>query len=83
MKNKKKPRAGVSKDFMKYVTIRNAFDAQNVALREILAAVQDVFRHRNMNSPEPPATQEAWNRLNLAVLETERLLDKQIDNPNK
>lgn len=49
-------------------------------LRKVLAAVKDVRAHRRMNAPEDPETQDAWDRLRVAVLEAERTLQKPVDN---
>jgi hypothetical protein len=46
------------------------------ALLRLMSAARDVRRRRDMTAAEPPATQEAWDRLQLAVLEAERVLRK-------
>lgn len=43
-------------------------------LRRLVVAVRDVQARRQMTAPEPPEMQDAWDRLRLAVLESERLL---------
>jgi len=43
-------------------------------LRRVLAAVHDVRTHRQMNAAESPASQDAWDRLRIAVLEAEQRL---------
>ena len=45
-------------------------------LRSLMAAVRDVLARREMNASEPPATQDAWDRLKIAVLESEQVLRK-------
>ena len=52
-------------------------------LRSLVAAVRDVQARREMNASEPPATQDAWDRLKVAVLESERLLQKPVDKRRK
>lgn len=45
-------------------------------LRSLVAAVRDVQTHREMNAAEPPEVQDSWDRLKIAVLESERTLMK-------
>jgi len=45
-----------------------------IVLRRLIAAVHDAQAHRQMNAAEPPETQDAWDRLKLAVLESEQRL---------
>lgn len=52
-------------------------------LRNLVAAVRDVSRRRQMNAAEPPATQDAWDRLQLAVRESERILVNPLDKKKK
>jgi hypothetical protein len=51
-----------------------AADACRKELRKMIAVVHDVRKYRQMNAAEPPAQQDAWDRLQIAVLEAERLL---------
>jgi hypothetical protein len=44
------------------------------SVTDLIAAVRAVRQHRQMNAAEPPESQDAWDRLALAVLETERAL---------
>jgi hypothetical protein len=45
-------------------------------LRQLIVAVKDVRAHRQVNAHESGESQDAWDRLALAVLESERLLEK-------
>jgi hypothetical protein len=54
-------------------TIRPRYE---IILRRLIAAVRDVRARREMNAAESPATQDAWDRLQLAVLEAEQRLEK-------
>jgi hypothetical protein len=47
-------------------------------LRKLIAAVCDVRAHRQMTSPEPPDMQDSWDRLQIAVLEAERILQSPL-----
>jgi hypothetical protein len=49
------------------------------ALRQLIAAAAGVRARRRMNAPEDPETQDAWDRLRVAVLEAERALQKSVD----
>lgn len=44
------------------------------ALLRLVAEVRRVREHREIDAAEPPATQDAWDRLHIAVLEAERVL---------
>jgi hypothetical protein len=44
----------------------------------LVAAMRDVRGHRQMNAHESPESQAAWDRLTLAVLEAERVLQVKI-----
>ncbi|MDE2020916.1 MAG: hypothetical protein KGJ13_11320 [Patescibacteria group bacterium] len=48
------------------------------SMRRLIVAVNDVWAHRQMNAHESPETQDAWDRLRIAVLESEHLLNKSI-----
>jgi len=63
------------------LALANTIAAENCRnqLRKLIAAVRDVQTHRQMNAAEPPAQQDAWERLQLAVLESERILAKPLD----
>lgn len=52
-------------------------------LRSLVAAVRDVQAHREMNASESPAMQDAWDRLRVAVLEAEQVLQKPVDKRRK
>ena len=53
------------------------------ALLRLVTEVRRVRRHRQMNAAEPPAAQDAWDRLHLAVLEAEQALDGRTSSARK
>jgi hypothetical protein len=55
-----------------------AADSCRNQLHKLIAAVRDVRARRQMTAPEPPEMQDAWDRLQVAVLESERLLAKPL-----
>lgn len=44
------------------------------SLLHLVAAVHAVRKYRQMNAAEPPESQDAWDRLIIAVLEAEHIL---------
>jgi hypothetical protein len=59
---------------LKKILLHNALDDTRKALERLMGAVRTVRGRRNMNAPEPPEMQDAWDRLMLLVLESELVL---------
>lgn len=45
---------------------------------QLVQAVRDVQRHRQITAAEPPETQDAWDRLRVTALEAERILQSPL-----
>ena len=48
-------------------------------LQPLVTAIREVRGHRAVKSFESPEMQDAWDRLHIAVLEAERILQKPVD----
>ena len=51
--------------------------------RQLVQAVHEVQSLHQMNAAHSPAAQGAWDRLRVAVLESERILEKPVDKKRK
>ena len=52
-------------------------------VRGLVQAVHDVRRFRQMNAAETPDQQDAWDRLQAAVLKAEHVLQDSLDKPRQ
>ena len=66
----------------KNIRLHNRIDTLQDTIHRLLITIRNVRLHRDMNAAEPPAVQDSWDRLKIAVLEAERILQN-ADSPRK
>lgn len=62
-----------SRSYRTRKVVQRIRDGRPEIIRELMQAVHDVQRFRQMNAAETPDQQDAWDRLQAAVLKAEQL----------